>query len=110
MFCPKCKAEYREGFTECADCNVALVYKLEEDSTQLSRQPIGFEYENLTELLTTNRQDEIAFFKSILEREKIPYLVQGEHANTGLLNALTMRFLVPWDYLEKARGALIDFL
>jgi hypothetical protein len=26
MFCPRCKAEYREGFTHCADCDVDLVY------------------------------------------------------------------------------------
>ena len=25
MFCPVCKAEYREGFTRCSDCEVALV-------------------------------------------------------------------------------------
>ena len=25
MYCPICKAEYREGFTVCADCGVALV-------------------------------------------------------------------------------------
>ena len=24
-WCPKCGAEYREGFTRCADCGVALV-------------------------------------------------------------------------------------
>ena len=24
-WCPKCGAEYREGFTRCADCDVALV-------------------------------------------------------------------------------------
>ena len=28
MFCPKCKAEYREGFTVCADCGVPLVEHL----------------------------------------------------------------------------------
>lgn len=28
MFCPICKAEYREGFTRCADCEVELVYEL----------------------------------------------------------------------------------
>jgi hypothetical protein len=27
MFCPECHAEYREGFTRCADCSVALVHK-----------------------------------------------------------------------------------
>jgi hypothetical protein len=25
MFCPLCKAEYRQGFTACSDCHVALV-------------------------------------------------------------------------------------
>ena len=25
MFCPQCKAEYREGFTRCSDCDVPLV-------------------------------------------------------------------------------------
>jgi hypothetical protein len=28
MFCPVCKAEYRQGFTRCADCDVELVYEL----------------------------------------------------------------------------------
>lgn len=29
-FCPKCKYEYREGFTRCADCGEGLVEKLSE--------------------------------------------------------------------------------
>jgi hypothetical protein len=28
MFCPICKTEYRQGFSECADCHVALVENL----------------------------------------------------------------------------------
>ncbi len=24
MYCPKCKVEYRDGFTECSDCKVEL--------------------------------------------------------------------------------------
>jgi hypothetical protein len=28
MICPKCKAEYRDGFTVCADCDVKLVGEL----------------------------------------------------------------------------------
>jgi hypothetical protein len=30
MFCPVCRAEYREGFTVCSDCRAALVAKLPE--------------------------------------------------------------------------------
>ncbi len=30
MFCPQCKAEYRQGFTRCADCDVELVHGLPE--------------------------------------------------------------------------------
>jgi len=28
MICPVCKAEYRQGFTRCADCDVDLVYTI----------------------------------------------------------------------------------
>jgi hypothetical protein len=30
MYCPACRAEYQEGITECADCQVALVAALSE--------------------------------------------------------------------------------
>ena len=30
VYCPKCKAEYRDGFTECADCGVKLVEAIEQ--------------------------------------------------------------------------------
>ena len=32
MFCPRCKAEYRDGFTECSDCGVPLVRTLADAS------------------------------------------------------------------------------
>ena len=32
MFCPECKAEYRQGFTRCSDCDVDLVYSLPQES------------------------------------------------------------------------------
>ena len=31
-WCPKCKAEYREGFTECSACHVPLVNSLPEEN------------------------------------------------------------------------------
>lgn len=38
-FCPKCKNEYREGFTVCPDCDCALVDCLKEDSVQEECEP-----------------------------------------------------------------------
>jgi|ERR1035438_5126312 hypothetical protein len=38
MFCPHCKAEYREGFTCCADCEVELVASLNESAAGPSDQ------------------------------------------------------------------------
>ena len=32
MFCPVCKVEYRDGFTRCSDCDVALVDHLPTES------------------------------------------------------------------------------
>ncbi len=34
MFCPVCKAEYRKGFTRCADCDVELVASLEKPPSE----------------------------------------------------------------------------
>lgn len=39
MYCPKCRMEYREGFTQCSDCDVKLV-----DDLPPPRAP---EYENM---------------------------------------------------------------
>jgi hypothetical protein len=40
MFCPLCKAEYREGFMECSDCQVPLVRDLSHPSGR-GRNPEG---------------------------------------------------------------------
>lgn len=42
-WCPKCGTEYREGFTECADCHVPLTYtkpQLSEPEPEPPRPPV----------------------------------------------------------------------
>jgi hypothetical protein len=39
MICPQCKAEYRQGFTECSDCHISLVASLP-TSDSLNSKPI----------------------------------------------------------------------
>jgi hypothetical protein len=38
MFCPKCNAEYRQGFTHCTDCDVDLVWELPKNAIELHGQ------------------------------------------------------------------------
>jgi hypothetical protein len=40
MFCPQCKAEYRQGFTRCADCDVELVWELPADAI-VAHKPVN---------------------------------------------------------------------
>ncbi len=41
-WCPKCKMEYREGFTKCADCGEYLVDKLPEEEPEPASEPVTF--------------------------------------------------------------------
>ena len=72
MICPKCKAEYRDGFYKCADCGIDLVAEL-----PLEAAPEAI-FKDPVEVFSTYQQSEIAFVKSILESEGIPYFFQGD--------------------------------
>ena len=37
MFCPECRAEYRPGFTRCADCDLDLVQELPVESSGIEK-------------------------------------------------------------------------
>jgi hypothetical protein len=42
MICPRCKVEYRQGFTHCVDCDVDLVWELPKAAIELrpEEQPV----------------------------------------------------------------------
>ncbi|MDO7787102.1 hypothetical protein [Desulforamulus aquiferis] len=73
MFCPKCKCEYREGFTVCADCKIQLVDELQEEIPQ-NKEYIQYVY-----IMSSLNPGEITFIKSILESENITYYIKGEN-------------------------------
>lgn len=69
-WCPKCKAEYQEGFTVCSDCDVELVDELENAKTfipfvQLENKKVAeklakfFEYSALDCELSYDEQNEL---------------------------------------------------
>lgn len=67
MFCPECEAEYREGFTECSDCGVALV-------ATLRREEIA---EGLTPIMETVNFAELAEVVDRMEKADVPYVVEA---------------------------------
>jgi hypothetical protein len=74
MFCPECQGEYREGFTECADCGVPLVEKLPEteEDTDLALDA------GLVPLVRTGDPNELAFAEAVLTEADIPFVKKGE--------------------------------
>jgi Putative prokaryotic signal transducing protein len=73
MFCPKCRAEYKEGVTECGECGVSLVAILPEKPAHEGQKDIDF----VSIVRTFNPQD-IAIIRSILDGSGIEYYIQGE--------------------------------
>ena len=80
MFCPSCKAEYRAGFTECADCGVDLVYELPEEQA-VGKKGLPPDHNPDADLVTvysTYKPTDVMLIKSLLDGEGIVYNFQGE--------------------------------
>ncbi len=72
MFCPNCGAEYRPGFSECADCGVALV------ETPPEPAAVGGP---LVEIFRTADVSLLPVVKSVLGAADIPFSIQGDEAS-----------------------------
>ncbi len=81
MFCPKCKAEYRVGFTLCSDCGVALVDLLP-DPEQVPRDVLR--HAELVVIRTFEKLLDADFAKSVLEAAGIESEIW--HAHRGQLS------------------------
>lgn len=98
MFCPECKAEYREGIAVCSDCKIPLVDELPEET-----EP---EFVDFEEVLRTYNPADIAFIKSLLEGENITYFFQGEFFNQMEGPVVPARLLVRKDQAALAKKIL----
>lgn len=109
MYCPKCRCEYRDGFTECSDCGVPL------STGTLTREPER-EFDpnlGLVVVLETNDRIELALTKGLLEDAGIPYYILGQIATLiqdvdGFLHKW-VRIQVPRDREAEARQLLQDW-
>ena len=98
MYCPVCRAEYREGFLECTDCDVDLVEKLE----RLPKMP-GF-----VKLATIFNEGDIAVIKVSLDKSEIEYYFEGEHSHRLAPVPLGARLMVRDDFRREAESILKD--
>lgn len=71
MYCPECGSEYREGFMQCADCEVPLV-----DTPP--QEPDHHPDARFVTVLETGDPGEIALAESILMEAQIPYYKKGD--------------------------------
>jgi hypothetical protein len=98
MYCPVCRAEYREGFLECSDCDVDLVEKLE-------RQP---KMPGFVKLATIFREGNIAVIKASFDKTEIEYYFEGEQSHRLAPVPLAARLMVREDFKREAESILRD--
>ncbi len=98
MFCPKCRAEYREGFSVCVDCNSDLV-----DELPTEEEPEFIDY---VEVMGTYNPADVALIKSILDAENITYYFNAEHFMNVRPLAEPVRLMVKKDEAERAEEIL----
>jgi len=107
MFCPKCRAEYREGFTECSDCHVKLVADL-----NLEENEPEYEFRDLFEVYSTWRLGEASFIKSLLESNGIDCFIHNEHypsMNFLISTAIPIKIMVPKEKTEEAKDVIDEY-
>jgi len=103
-WCPKCKKEFREGFTRCSDCDTELVNQLEQIKSDKENT------ENDTFVFLINVKDEIEYklLEAKLKQASIPILKKYRESG-GYLTILTgnplfgIDIYVPSKFLETAK-------
>lgn len=107
-FCPRCRAEYRDGFTTCALCEVELV----ETMDQL---PVALDDERVAELLRDKQLVRLVHggveackdVQQALLREQIPAAIMPpENTDLGSGVAMILDVAVPEDQVDRAKELL----
>lgn len=105
MICPKCKAEYREGFTKCADCGIDLIPELPPEPSAVPKK--GF-VDFVPIRRYSNRYD-ADLARSFLIANGVNALTSSDDCG-GLYPSASLgigiRLLVDKENLERAEGIL----
>ena len=96
MKCPICKSEYREGFSQCADCDVELANEIsDQNENELNSDEV-------VEILQLSNFTEISFVKSLLESENIIYSSAGESVVGKVGGGIMTRIYIRKSDVERA--------
>jgi len=134
MFCPKCRDEFREGFTHCNICDEMLieVLPLKEKPSRFTEDGIPlddivdiFEYSKDDEaaevfdvtddspafLCTVNTHEEVALVESLMRSHHIPVMKKWRNAGDATMIYMAVSFTgadlyVPSKLLEQAHELL----
>ena len=106
MYCPQCRVEYHDGFTECSDCHVPLLTGMPPEEPADRFNPTL----SLVVVLETNDSVLLAMAKGLLEDAAIPFFILGQIATLvqdvdGFLHKW-VRVQVPRDREAEARELL----
>lgn len=115
MYCPQCKAEYRPGFTRCADCDVELVNEPSQSTTAewSSSSEAGARAENPDDPFCSFwRGDDSrihAELCELLNEEGIPHkTVRREDHLFNLNTKSAFEIGIPFSQFEQAEAAIKD--
>jgi hypothetical protein len=101
MFCPKCKTEYRPGFTHCPDCDVDLVSELPPDARRgdMGAQRVVWKGEDEWQCVALCRE---------LQSAEIPYKVSQteKYRDARMGSHWDYEIAVPPAEYEKAKNLL----
>jgi hypothetical protein len=111
MICPECKSEYIEGIITCPDCNVPLVYHIQNDSVDNIRPESDHHFVCIYNPISSQ---EVSMIKMIMEREDIPYFIKNERLHGAVLFSILgpgkMALFVPEENAEKTIAILREEL
>ena len=103
MFCPKCRAEYKEGVKECGQCEASLVAVLPEKPERAEQKDIDF-----VSVVRTFLPADIAIIESILADTDIEYYIQGKEGMVTYPLVDPGNVMVVKEQAEEARELLKD--
>jgi len=103
MICPNCKCEYIRGVTECADCGVALVDKLEPEAANPSRDV------RIVSVWQGDDPSEYERVKNALEQAGIESLDRdGQNFNPFIPLGSNLEIFVATEDRDAAREIILD--